>query len=224
MRNSLKRLFMSITIFTLFPAIANAGIALGGTRLIYDDNKNSASIDVLNMSSQIYLLQSWIEGTENSPAPFILTPPLFKIAKKSQRSLRIIKKASSLPADRESLFLLNVKAIPLTDDDGSKIQVAVKTRIKLLFRPKGLERPQPNLGDKLSWSLQKDELTVVNPTPYFISFYSVSFHEKDLKEIKIVAPKTSTRFSLPGVGDHGTLSWKIINDYGVASQAFSRNF
>lgn len=222
MRNSVQRLFMVMIIFTLCPAMANAGIALGGTRLIYDENKNSASIDVLNINTQIYLIQSWLESADQSPAPFILTPPLFKIAKKSQRSLRIMKKAASLPADRESIFWLNVKAIPLTDDDGSKIQLAVKTRIKMFYRPKNIQHPQQDVGDKLSWSLQKNELTVTNPTPYFMSFYSVSLNQKELKGIKIVAPKTTARFPLPGIEPHGVLSWKIINDFGVASQAMTR--
>lgn len=222
MRKRIKRLFMVVIIFILCPAMANAGIALGGTRLIYDESKNAASIDVLNTNTQIYLIQSWVEGSEKLPAPFILTPPLFKIAKKSQRSLRIMKKAAPLPADRESLFWLNVKAIPLTDNDGSKIQVAVKTRIKLLYRPKGVERPDEHVGEKLSWSLQGGELLVTNPTPYYMSLYSVSLNQKELNEVKIVAPKTTARFSLPDVESHGVLSWKIINDFGVASQAMSR--
>lgn len=214
---------MIIFIFTLCPTIANAGIALGGTRLIYEDNKNSASIDVLNTDRQIYLIQSWIESSDNSPVPFVLTPPLFKISKKSQRSLRIMKISSSLPGDRESLFWLNVKAIPLTENTGSSIQVAVKTRIKLFFRPKKLNSPPPDIGEKLSWSLHQGELTVTNPTPYYMSFYSVEFNNTPLKEIKMIAPMTTARFALPGNDVHGVLTWKIINDYGVTSQIASSN-
>lgn len=69
---------------------------------------------------------------------------------------------------------------------------------------------------------KKNELTVTNPTPYFMSFYSVSLNQKELKGIKIVAPKTTARFPLSGVEAHGVLSWKIINDFGVASQAMTR--
>ena len=221
MRKKVKSLLITFIIFTLFPAIANAGIALGGTRLIYDGSKNSAAIDVLNTEQQIYLIQAWVEGADKTPAPFVLTPPLFKINKKSQRSLRVMKTQSSLPDNKESLFWLSVKAIPLAEKKAGAVQVAVKTRIKLIYRPKGIDEPVSDIGEKLKWSLQQNTLFVSNPTPYYISFYSVKLNETTLKDVKVIAPFSSVNFTLSGVDLHGVLSWMTINDYGAKSELFS---
>lgn len=221
MSKRVKRLILVLIVFTLCPAIANAGIALGGTRLIYDANKNSAAIDVLNTDAQVYLIQSWIEGADNSSVPFVLTPPLFKISKKRQRSLRIIKTQSSLPANKESLFWLNVKAIPLAEETSSGVQVAVKTRIKLIYRPENIKEPDHDVSKNLKWSLQRDTLTLNNPTPYYITFYSVNFNGMPLSDITISAPYSTASFSLSSTALHGVLSWTTIDDYGAKSEVTS---
>lgn len=50
---------------------AQAGVVVGGTRLIYDGNKKEASLSVSNPDSQPYLVQSWTEtvsgGAEKAP-------------------------------------------------------------------------------------------------------------------------------------------------------------
>ncbi|WP_164971775.1 fimbrial biogenesis chaperone [Lelliottia nimipressuralis] len=221
MRKKVKSFFMTFIIFTLFPAIANAGIALGGTRLIYDAREKSAAIDVLNTEQQIYLIQAWVEGADKTPVPFVLTPPLFKINKKSQRSLRVMKTQSSLPDNKESLFWLSVKAIPLAEKKAGTVELAVKTRIKLIYRPKGLDEPASDISNKLKWSLQQNTLSVANPTPYYISFYSVKLNETILNDVKVIAPFSSVNFTLSGVDLHGVLSWMTINDYGAKSELFS---
>ena len=63
-----------------------------------------------------YLVQSWVSsyGNRNDNADeLIITPPLFRLDAKGQNILRIIAtNVKNLPSDKESLFLLNVKAIP----------------------------------------------------------------------------------------------------------------
>lgn len=221
MSKRVKRLILVFIIFTLCPAIANAGIALAGTRLIYDANKNSAAIDVLNTDAQIYLIQSWIEGVDKSPAPFVLTPPLFKINKKGQQSLRIINTQSSLPSNKESLFWLNVKAIPLAEQINSGIQVAVKTRIKLIYRPKNIREPDHDVSKSLKWSLQKNTVTLNNPTPYYINFYSTKINETPMNEIKIAAPFSTVSYPISSEILSGVITWTTIDDYGAKSEVFS---
>jgi P pilus assembly chaperone PapD len=53
-----------------------------------------------------------------------------------------VRTGGSLPEDRESVFWLNVKSIPATDDSvphNNVLQVVVKSRLKLFYRPAGLE-------------------------------------------------------------------------------------
>jgi P pilus assembly chaperone PapD len=41
----------------------------------------------------------------------------------------------ALPQDKESLFWLNIKAIPSASQVDNTLQIAIKTRIKLIYRP-----------------------------------------------------------------------------------------
>ncbi|HKM95608.1 MAG TPA: long polar fimbrial chaperone LpfB, partial [Buttiauxella sp.] len=64
-------------------------------------------------------------------------------------------------------------------------------------------------------------LSVTNPTPYYISFYSVKLNNTTLNDVKVIAPFSSVNFTLSGVDLHGVLSWATINDYGAKSEFFS---
>ncbi|MCV5920354.1 fimbria/pilus periplasmic chaperone, partial [Escherichia coli] len=73
--------------------------------------------------------------------PFIITPPLFKLDPEKNNILRIVNITHGLPQDRESVYWVNVKAIPSKSDDSENknvLQIAVRTRIKLFYRPAGL--------------------------------------------------------------------------------------
>jgi len=93
----------------------HAGIVMGGTRVIYQEGKREAAISVSNADSHSpYLVQSWVENyAENnkSRVPFIVTPPLFRLDPEQQNVLRINFIGATLPADRESVFCLNLKSI-----------------------------------------------------------------------------------------------------------------
>ena len=49
---------------------------------------------------------------ESVDAPFLITPPLFRMDAQKEQSLRIVYTHDQLPADRESLFWLNVLEVP----------------------------------------------------------------------------------------------------------------
>lgn len=56
-----------------------------------------------------------------------------------------------LPADRESLFWMNVKAIPSLDEklaNENTLQIAIQSRIKLFYRPSGLSAYTENMPMK----------------------------------------------------------------------------
>lgn len=104
--------------FFLFSAVAQAGIVMGGTRVIYHEGKREASISVTNADNHSpYLVQSWVENyaeADKSPVPFIVTPPLFRLDPEQENVLRINFIGSPLPGDRESVYWLNVKSISPT--------------------------------------------------------------------------------------------------------------
>lgn len=195
---------------------AHAGIVVGGTRLVYDGAKKESSLSVNNPDKTPYLIQSWVDTQDNGieKAPFIITPPLFRLDGEQQNVLRVVR-AGALPEDHESLYWLNVKAIPSGKKMENTLQIAVRTRIKLIYRPSTLKGSSPeDQTDKLVWSRSGNQLQVKNPTAYYMNFNEITVGGKPLENVTYVAPQSTATFTLPG-GSSSALSWKIISDYGA---------
>ncbi|NCE83781.1 molecular chaperone [Pseudomonas sp. Q1] len=201
-----------------------AGVVVGGTRVIYDASKKETSISVSNKDeAKPYLIQSWVDDAlvEGRKAPFVMTPPLFRLDAGQENILRILRTGGQFPEDKESVFWVNIKAIPTSDkSDTNQLQIAVKSRIKLFFRPAGLSGQAGEAYKSLTFSRSGDQLIANNPTPYHVSFYSLSVGGKAIKDPGMVAPKSTFAWTLPA-GASGAVGWEAINDYGGISPATS---
>jgi len=205
---------------------AQAGIVIGGTRVIYDGDKKETAASVRNPEkSGVYLVQSWVDsGEQGGKAPFIVTPPLFRINPDEENMLRIVRTGGNLPQDRESVFWLNVKSIPATDDSRPRtnvLQVVVKSRLKLFYRPAGLEGQPESAYHQLSVARSGNRLTVTNPTPYYVTLFTLKVDGQEIKEADMVPPKGSASFTLPSARA-SRVTWQAISDYGGISQTESR--
>lgn len=121
----------------------------------------------------------------------------------------------SLPQGQESLFWLNIKAIPSASKQMNSLQIAVKTRIKLIYRPETLRASTPEeQANKLTWRRAGNTLQVNNPTPYVINFNEITLGNKKLDDVTYVMPSGAARFPLPNGTSGNTLTFKVINDYG----------
>lgn len=122
---------------------AFAGVQIGGTRVIYNEKEKEVSIQLRNPDDKAFLVQSWTETETGTPdKTFAVTPPLFRLDAHQNNALRILFRGSQLRPDQETLFWLNVKAIPSANPSGeeNQLQLAVKTRIKLIYRPDVLKK------------------------------------------------------------------------------------
>ncbi|KAA1144491.1 molecular chaperone [Citrobacter portucalensis] len=215
-----------VLLLAFFSAQAQAGIVIGGTRVIYDGDKKETSASIRNPeTSGVYLVQSWVDsGEQGAKAPFIVTPPLFRINPGEENMLRIVRTGGSLPQDRESVFWLNVKSIPATDDSKPRanvLQVVVKSRIKLFYRPAGLEGQPESAYHHLSVARSGNRLTVSNPGSYYVTLFTLKVDGQEIKDADMVPPKGSVSFTLPAANiTHVT--WQAISDYGGISQTESR--
>ncbi|MHA0872089.1 fimbrial biogenesis chaperone [Enterobacter pasteurii] len=199
----------------------NAGVIIGGTRVVYDGNKKESSVSVTNPDSSPYLIQSWVESQNGSAekTPFIITPPLYRLDKGQQNVERIVL-AGSVAQDKESLYWLNIKSIPAASRKNNALQIAVKTRIKLIYRPAALKGVIPDeLADNLTWRRSGSQIQVINPTKVVMNFNEISVDGKKLEDVTYVLPGASTRFDLPKGITGGTVTFKIINDYGGVGKA-----
>lgn len=204
--------------------IAQAGVIVGGTRVIFDGGSKEAVISVDNPDASPYLIQSWVENEagQRDKNSFIVTPPLFRLDAKQKNTLRILSATPVMAQDRETLFWLNIKSIPSSPPSAgdNSLQLAINTRIKLIYRPATLKASGPEEASRqLKWTRVGQSLTVSNPSPYYINFYSLSVGGKNVEKATFVAPRSSATFSLPDQIKSGGVEWKIISDYGAVGAA-----
>lgn len=207
-----------ITFLLAFACIipAQASVTLGGTRLIYDASKREATIPVTNGQQAVpHLIQSWVEvdGNATEKAPFIITPPLFRLDAGRENTLRVVfTGANKLPEDRESVYWLNVKSIPAVEkSEQNLLLIAVKSKIKLFYRPAALNTAAAaDAWKKLSFSHNGGQLTIKNPTPYYISLFSLKTGSQPVKHPPMIPPFGHVSVNSAG----GTVSWQAINDFG----------
>ncbi|MBE3177062.1 molecular chaperone [Enterobacter cloacae complex sp. P3B] len=221
--NFLSKTLIAWAVISASVSAANAGVIIGGTRVVYDGNKKEASIDVNNPDKTPYLIQSWVEtlngGAEK--APFIITPPLYRLDGGQQNIERVVV-TGNLPQDKESLYWLNIKAIPSAPKKDNTLQIAIKTRIKLIYRPAGLKSQQPQeLSHQLTWRRNGNQLQVTNPTSYVINFNEISLGGKKIENVSYVLPGESMNFTLPAGANSTSVNYKVINDYGAVSDVQS---
>lgn len=224
MMNGIQKNMAGLLLSLLTLSTASASVSLMGTRVIYDGTKKEASVQLENPDKTPYLVQSWInmpeEGDKTKKAPFVVTPPLFRLDPQQKNVLRIIL-TSPLPEDKESLFWLNVKGIPGGPTGDNSIQIAVNTVVKLIYRPKSLAKSTPvEHSDKLSWQRAGNQIQVSNASSYYINFGRISVAGKRLEQATYVAPGAVARFNLPQGVTGGDVAFAIINDQGGVSKDF----
>lgn len=214
--NVLRSILLTTTILSIGLSAAQAGVVIGGTRVIFDGNKKEASIGINNPDKTPYLIQSWLEtpGGGAEKAPFIITPPLYRLNNGQQNVERIVA-TGALSQDKESLFWLNIKAIPSAAKVDNTLQIAIKTRIKLIYRPAAMKGASPEEQvDKLRWQRVGNKIQVNNPTRHVMNFNEISLSGKKLPDVSYVLPGSTATFDLPSGVTGGPVTFKIINDYG----------
>ncbi|CAI8979975.1 fimbria/pilus periplasmic chaperone [Pseudomonas chlororaphis] len=204
------------------PEAAQAGgISLGATRAVYLSDKQQISLSVSNSDEQSpNLIQSWVSDKDNKKSSaFIVTPPLFVINPKRENTLRIIHTGAALPQNQETLFWINVKAIPAIDptQTQNKLQLAVVTRIKLFYRPSNLKTKPEDALALLRFQRQGAQIYIDNPSPYYLTLINFKLGDHALPNI-MVAPHNRTSLPSPDKkSDH--VAFQSINDYGAITSA-----
>lgn len=206
------------SLLTVSHAALAGGIGLGATRVIYPIGATQTSLTVNNSDDKSrFLIQSWVEDSHgNKTGDFVVTPPLFVANPKGENTLRIMYAGKPLPADRESVFWMNVKAIPSVDKNDLQnknvLQLAVLSRIKLFVRPANLTISSIDAPGKLHFSRVNETARIDNPTPYYITLVNINRSGKKLPNT-MVPPMGNVSIPLPA-GTSGDLTYQTINDYG----------
>lgn len=215
-----------------------AGVTIDGTRIIFPSNAKSISVQLRNGVNTPALVQTWIDdGNINEipdadKIPFVLTPPLSRVEPNKGQVIRILPTGSpSLPQDRESLFWFNMLDIPPDDPEYSGKNILtfnVRTRIKLFYRPKNLKMQLNTAFNsiKVNYNRVSKEITLDNPTPYFITMTQMDFDSKDqhtrYEQALMLSPysqQTLKSFTVDFLPEK--FSYQIVNDLG-GNQVFQK--
>lgn len=214
-------------------------VTLGATRLIYNPDSSGAVLLVTNQNEYPMLVQSKIVAEDKkTTAPFVITPPLFRLDEHQQSRLRIAQTGALSVVDRESLQWLCVTGIPPESDDAwaadaksksvktntaiMNIKIKSTNCIKLLVRPSSIKGTMTDAMSSLVWKRSGNKLTVQNPSPFYLSFNSIVVGGQGINVTDYVAPFANATFTLPATaGTSAEVKWKVITDYGGESREYT---
>lgn len=203
----------------LSSALVYSGISLGATRLVYMQESRQATMPVINASQdKRFLINSWIDDQdENKVETMLVTPPMFVSEPKAENSLRIVNTQTNLPKDRESIFYLNVQAIPSVQskdiENKNILQLAILTRIKVFVRPNKLSVRVEDAPNMVTASLENKKLFLNNPSPYYVTLVNIKVDGKELANV-MLAPFSNVEQKFAG----HNITYQTINDYGAFSE------
>jgi P pilus assembly chaperone PapD len=223
----------------LCAANAHAGVVIGGTRVIFPAHDGEVTVRLSNEGGTPALIEAWIDSGDQMSTPdkvnvpFLITPPLFRMEAHKDQSLRIISTPAQLPVDRESLFWLNVLEVPPkptgTEAAGKNIlQFAIRSRLKLFYRPANLQGDPLKAAAQLTWKAVVDgqgyAVEIHNPTAYYVTISKLSLDvggKQYTTDSGMVDPLGTLRLTVksltqaPAVGTR--VAYDVINDYGASA-------
>lgn len=216
-------LLFAAGVLALASTSVQAGVVIGGTRFVYGDKQQSITVSVRNKSSIPYLLNTkilpggnWVGAEKMSTAqiPFVATPPLFVLQGGRENKIRLIRTGGSLPSDRESLFTLSIASIPSGKAGSESVQMAIRSAMKLIYRPAGLNGDPENAYAQLEWSRTDNMVMVKNPTPYYVTLFQLNANGHSVDEAGVVAPFSQRTENWCDASEVCHLRWQTVNDYG----------
>lgn len=216
--------------FCLLPA--QAGVVIGGTRFVYPQAQRAISVTVRNKSSLPYLIGTKIyrggrwQGAQQPPeaatAWFTATPPLFALQPGRENKIRLFRADAPLPADRETLFTLSIASIPASQRHSDNVQMAVRSSMKFIYRPEGIQGEPALAYRQLRWQLTADGLTVENPSPYYVTLYQLSVNGTRVDNAGVVAPLSQRRTDWCKGAARCQLTWQSLSDEGRILPSIAR--
>lgn len=214
---------------------ASAAVTLQGTRMVHDASKGrDVTVKASNVGELAAMTQVWIDDgdsqsrPENVCTPFRITPAEPRLLKPKQGQAYRVTYAprpseAPLPTDRESVFYFNLLDIPPKPSDASGknlLQFAVRTRVKLFYRPPGLPGNARDAAATLQWSADGDALQVLNASAYHVTLSSLTLGDGRTVDVDMIGPGARARYALPqGASMPATVSFKWLDDYGTPRDA-----
>lgn len=241
---SLRR-FMAACLFMAGcgASAVQASVVIGSTRVIYLSSEKVVTVSLSNWGAQPVLVQAWVDTgdalatPDTIQIPFIVQPPMFRMEPGRGHAVRLTYTGDPLPDNRETMYWFNALEVPprqVAAADANHVRFALRTRIKLVFRPSGLPGNAAEAFKQLGWKWATGAggkgiaLAVTNPSAYYVNFADVGLKVGGVRKLigngGMVAPGATTTFSLDPLkladrpsGDVKA-SFDVIDDSGASSE------
>lgn len=206
-------LMLSVSTLSLAQVQGADGVTIDRSRVVIEGGKADATLGVSNFLKQPVLVQtSFLNLKNENSSAFLASPPLYRLEAQQSNRIRILK-VESLPDDIESVFKVQVTFIPTTPSgQKSQLGIAYGQRIKLFYRPKGLQGDCRYVADQLKWKLENGILSVQNPTKLSISMIKLDVKGKSI-DTTMLMPNSSFQWQLPSK-QLSEFSFQYIDEYG----------
>lgn len=199
--------------------------------MIHDASQGrDTTVKATNSGDAVAMTQVWIDDgdsrarPEHVAVPFRLTPAEPRLLQPKQGQAYRITYAprpseAPLPGDRESLFYFNLLDIPPKPSDAAGknlLQFAVRTRIKLFYRPAGLPGAARDAAAALQWTATGGALQVRNPSAYHVTLSTLTLADGRTLDVDMIAPGAQVALPLPdGATAPTQVTFQWLDDYGT---------
>ncbi|WP_369310906.1 molecular chaperone [Providencia rettgeri] len=229
---------LMLNTISVFSMASTDGLKFSLQRLTYVAGEKGISVSLRNTDKMPFLIQAnmkWLDEStglniidKEEKIPFVVTPPLYKISPNEYYSWRIFfsGQPEQLPKDRESVFLVQLKAIPSTTYSEQALQFTVMRSLlfRVYYRPVNLKNIMlEDVAKQLVFSRERDDLIVKNNTPIYVTFNSLSVGNHALNDEQLyvsVAPYSEQRYKLP-ITAKGQVTWDILDENLFPTQKHS---
>lgn len=226
-----KRGFVAAFLLVLANGVLG-GVSLESTRVVYKEGQRDVSLKLTNTDkTRNALVQLWIDDgdpdadIDQAKIPFLVTPPLAKIDAGKSQTARISFIGDALDPAREHVFWLNVLEIPPKSTEASQLSFAIRSRIKLFYRPKAIAIQDPLVQEKLQWrwrsDLRQPHIEVNNTSQFHWTISSMVLRtdakEYDIDVVTMLSPNQVAAFAvkeLETLPIAALLKITVINDFG----------
>lgn len=201
-------------------SLADAAIQLQQTRLVYPVGKPKVSLVIKNSDPKnAVAVKSWVDSDRRD---ITITPVTMVIEPNSEKILNVHIADRGHDVKQEQLYWLNVKGTTLSEAHLPKqFSIAVINRIKVFYRPLHLFSGVASAYRKIGISACRKQLTIKNPTPYYISFYSFKVDDEEVNRVRTIGPYEIQSAPLP-TAKHNVARWQVIVDTGFHSPPVSK--
>ncbi|ELE1969085.1 fimbria/pilus periplasmic chaperone [Escherichia coli] len=210
-------------LMSFFILPVHAGVVIYGTRIIYPEKNREVLVQLMNQSKNASLIQAWIDdgnttiAPEKIQVPFILTPPVSRVAGGYGQQLKIRKMPNNLPHNKESLFYLNVLDIPPNNPQNAgknKIKLALQNRIKLLWRPSGIAPVDKKSLSQLNIKKKNNAISINNETANWITVTTIKAQNVKVNNESILLPPFSNNDITLKNNHASEYELTVVDDYG----------